>query len=85
MRCLNPFVSVILKVTSIYITQKNLQPNDTYSREVETFMYIINLSYQLHLTIISNSSQMFIRVMQDKLNLSNFHHQKHVKTHVQKC
>ena len=44
MRCLNPFVSATLKVTSIYKSQKIMQPKYIYGREVGKFMYRYNKS-----------------------------------------
>lgn len=44
----------------------------------------MNRSYRLHLTIILNSSQMFIRTIKDKLNLGNSRDRKYVQTQVRK-
>jgi len=58
------------KVTTIYKTQKILQLKDIYNLEVNKCMYkysILSLSYLLRLTIVLNSFQMFIHIIQDKL------------------
>jgi len=55
---------------------------DLYRLEVSKVMYKYNKST---LTIISNSLQMFNRIIRDTLKLGNLHHQKHVQTKVRKC
>jgi len=60
----------------------NLQVQDIYNFNVRQFMYkYTNFDfYRLHLTIILNSLQMFIRIVRDKLKLGNLVYQKDVQT-----
>jgi len=65
--------------------QKNLQLKDIYYLEVSKFMYeLLPLSYLLRLTIILNSLQMFMHIIQDKSELGKLLYQKHVQTQVLK-
>jgi len=59
--CLNANQLLTSKVTIIYKTLKISQLKDIYNLEVSK-----TLSYLLLLTIIFNSLQMFIRIIQDK-------------------
>jgi len=75
----NELVSNI--ITTICKTQKILQLKDIYNREVNIFMYkYANLSYRIHLSIILNSLQVFIHIIQYKSKPDNLLCQEHVHT-----
>jgi len=88
MRYLNTNNLLNNKVTTIYKTQKIIHPRkkkiDTIFKWANSCTNILTLSYLQRLTIILNSFQIFIHIIQDKSKLDNLLYQKHVQTQVLK-